>query len=226
MKATEQENSQRREGMTVCASTGVTKRSAGRVRLSRSPRSVRDLIKCAPVVVAAMFLAAAWLTGVNEVSARPAPPARGERALRAIETVRLRRLMVALRASEEQKRIIRETYKRGLQRKHALLRERAELLRKMQGLVLAGDLVDTHNRELATRELTLRFRQIEREIAEARWTTEERILEHLTPPQRVRYILFNERFEKELRERIEALKRARQRPTPPAQPAPPAEVLE
>lgn len=160
------------------------------------------------------------LRAADRASTRP-PRAAGERALKAIESVRVRRLLRELRATEEQKRIIRETYRNGLERKKVLLRERADLLRKMRGLVLASDAVDVRERDLAMRELTKRFMETEREIAKARWSVDEQILEHLGPVQRVRYLLFNETFEKKLRERIETLKQTKRPPAPPAPPVPP-----
>gem|GEM_PF-7105333 len=165
------------------------------------------------------------LRAVDRASTRPARAA-GERALKAIEAVRVRRLLRELRATEEQKRIIRETYRSGLERKEVLLRERADLLRKMRGLVLARDVVSLRERDLAMRELTKRFLETERQIAEARWSVDEQILEHLGPIQRVRYLLFNETFEKKLRERIETLKQIKRPPAPPAPPVPPTPPAE
>jgi hypothetical protein len=194
-------------------------------------------------VASVVLLAALGPTGIDKASARPQRPAernrdartmdrasarelraaRGEEVLRTIEAVRIRRLLNELRVNEEQKRIVRETYRRGVESKESLLRERAELLGKMRGLVLAGDAVDIHDRELALGQLTHRFLQMEREIAEIRWLVDEKILEHLGPLQRVRYLLFNERFERELRERIGALKRTRRAP---GRAAPPADMPE
>ncbi|UCF78056.1 MAG: hypothetical protein JSW03_08035 [Candidatus Eiseniibacteriota bacterium] len=156
---------------------------------------------------------------VSRASLAQPRPQRGERALRAIEEVRMRRLVRELKADERQSMFIRETYKKGLTRKHALLRERVESLREMRGLILAGDAVDAREREHAMDRLSRRFMEIERDIAESRWAMENQILEQLSPPQRVRYLLFNERFEREVRERIERLREAR--PAQPRVPAPP-----
>jgi hypothetical protein len=152
---------------------------------------------------------------ISKSAPRPARAGRGERALRAVEQVRVRRLLRELRATEEQRRVIREMYREDRERRNALLRDRAELLRKMRGLVIADDAVGTRERERAMRELTSRFMRAEREIAELRRELDERVIERLGPVQRVRYILFNERFERELRERIERLRREGSRRIPP-----------
>jgi hypothetical protein len=160
---------------------------------------------------------------------RPAVAARrAERALRAVEEVRLRRLLDELRVTREERARLREACERGLERKHELLRERAALLNRMRDEVrparpARGPVSKASEQEI--REMVQRYRQVERELAQTAWDVEDRVFERLSPAQKLRYIILNERFDLELRQRIGAL---RQRglglgpaPVPPAQ-TPPA----
>jgi len=152
---------------------------------------------------------------------RPAVAAlRAERALRAIEQVRVRRLLEELRPDREQRALIREAYERGLERRHELLRERAALLERMReavrpGRPARGPVSKVSEREM--RELVLKYRQVERQLAQTAWDTEDRVFERLSPAQKLRYIVLNERFDLELRQRIGAL---RQRELGSGAPAP------
>ena len=155
----------------------------------------------------------------------PGAMRRGERALRAVENLRMRRLMQELRPNQEQRMLIREAYEQGLERRHELLQERAALLVRMRGMVRpggpTGGASDIKASEQEMRELVLKYRRVERELAQAAWDTEDRIFERLSPAQKLRYIVLNERFDTELRERIGALK---QRGLGPGAPVPPDDL--
>jgi hypothetical protein len=97
---------------------------------------------------------------------------------------------------------------------------RTRMLRRMRELVLPGEAATPRERQNAMRDAVERFRKVEREIAQNRWRMDERILEHLNPSQRVRYLLFNERFERELRERIGAVREKGRRGARPDAPGP------
>ncbi len=198
----------------------------------------------------------------------PASPLlRGQNAMRAVETLRLRRLLQEIGVGQEQRRQIREAYAEGLRKKQELMRERVRLLGEMRELArtrtreerlrerqirerdatesearerevrerdmmeteareresLQQEIQDVRTREREARELIRRYRQVERELAETAWATEDRVFENLSAEEKVRCILLNERFERELRERIEALKQRQQRLRPPV---PPAEIPE
>ncbi|MFH0779207.1 MAG: hypothetical protein V2A71_11375 [Candidatus Eisenbacteria bacterium] len=130
----------------------------------------------------------------------------GERALRAVDAVRMKWLMRELRVDEKKGEIIRNTYEKGLERRRELLQERLHLLAQMREIGLRPEAPGVPNAERDTREAVQRFREVEREIATAGWETEQEILDQLAPAQRLRYVLFNERFERQLRDRIRALK--------------------
>ena len=163
---------------------------AGQARGARGPAAVRG--------------------GQARVGQRPVVAAlRAERALRAVENARVRGLLEELRPDREQRVLIREAYERGLERRHELLRERAALLGRMRDAVRSsrparGPVSEASEREM--REMALRYRQVERELAQAAWDTEDRIFERLSPAQKLRYIVLNERFDLELRQRIGALR--------------------
>jgi hypothetical protein len=139
-------------------------------------------------------------------------------ALNAIDMLRLKRLAQELRLNNEQRRIVRDAYAKEVETKRSLLRERAQILQKMKQLMLAPESADLPRMEPEMRDLVSEFRQVERKIAEVEWATQDEVLEHLAPPQRVRCILFNERFDKELRVRLGAFwQRKYNVPPPPPQ---------
>ncbi len=148
--------------------------------------------------------------GRARVGQRPVVAAlRAERALRAVENARVKRLLEELRPDQEQRVLIREAYGRGLERRHELLRERAALLDRMRDEVrparpARGPLSKASEQEI--REMVQGYRQVERELAQTAWDTEDRIFERLSPAQKLRYIILNERFDLELRQRIGALR--------------------
>jgi len=145
-------------------------------------------------------------------------PLRTEMALNAIDMLRLKRLAQELRLNNEQRRIVRDAYAKEVETKRSLLRERAQILQKMKQLMLAPESADLPRMEPEMRDLVSEFRQVERKIAEVEWATQDEVLEHLAPPQRVRCILFNERFDKELRVRLGAFwQRKYNVPPPPPQ---------
>ena len=150
-------------------------------------------------------------------------PLRTERTLKAIEMLRLKRLTQELRLNDDQRRIVREAYEKEMERKRDLFRERAQTLERMRRLMLAPEPTDIRTTEAEMRDLVLKFRQLEREIARTEWATQDEILEHLAAPQRVRCILFNERFDRTLRVSLGAFwQRKLNAPAPP----PPADVPE
>jgi hypothetical protein len=133
--------------------------------------------------------------------------------------------MQELRPGQEQRAFIREAYEQGLDRRYELLQERAVMLTRMREMVRpgspAGSTPGAEVSEQEMRELAARYRQVERDLAQSAWDTEDRIFERLSPAQKLRYIILNERFDTELRERIGAL---RQRGLRPGAPIPPDDV--
>ena len=124
---------------------------------------------------------------------------RTERAMQAIDSLRLKKLAQTLNLNDEQKKLIRDAYSRELARKRDLIQERMHILSKMRQLTLATKPADLQKSEPEMRDLVVNFRRVQREIVETEWTTQDEILGRLTPDQRVRCILFNEAFDRKLR---------------------------
>jgi len=136
----------------------------------------------------------------------PADAPRGAVALRAVETLRVRRLMQEMRVDEAQKKRIRAVYEAGLKKKHELLRERAQLLIRMREMLGSPSAQNVKGQERVMQELVLRYRRIDQDLAETAWDTDNKVFRSLSAREQARYILFNEQFDTELRERIGALK--------------------
>lgn len=124
---------------------------------------------------------------------------RTERAMEAIDALRLERLAQTLNLSDEQKKIVRDAYSSELIRKRDLMQERMQILSKMQQLTLIKNPADLQKAQPEMRNLVVNFKRVQRQIAETEWTTQDEILGHLNPDQRVRCILFNEAFDRRLR---------------------------
>ncbi|MBN1503931.1 MAG: hypothetical protein JW952_02585 [Candidatus Eisenbacteria bacterium] len=191
-------------------------------QLAREAR--RTAVAAQRMAVAAERTAAAAQRSARAAQRTAVAARTAERALRAVEEARMRRLMLELRPDPKQRTLIREAYRKGLQRRHELLRERAKLLERMRSTVgparpSRGPVGEASEREM--REMARRYREVERELAQTAWDMEDEIFERLSPSQKLRYIVLNERFDLELRQRIGAL---RQRGLGPATPVAPGDL--
>lgn len=157
----------------------------------RTKEARRTVGRALPWVIALLVWA------VPPIGAQDAPPARGPapEAIERLERVRMERMKRALDLTDEEAAAIRSRMKRH---RTEMLRAMAEQREAMERLQRA-----LHDEPVDQREVARALEAVERQRGRMRAMHDdhrEQIGRDLTPEQRARMMLFNQRFEHRLRE--------------------------